>query len=203
MNPWTRNTPARRSAGADRPWIDCAPPARARELWEEGRAFVALDFETTGLSDRDDRIVEYGALRFDRSGPLEEFSILVDPLRPISPEAAAVSGITDDLVRGLTPWNGALPDFLAFLSDHPLVAHNAPFDISFLNGACRLEGRGNPANLIFDTRLLARQAFPGRQSYSLQVLAKDLGIDPGEAHRALDDAYTCMKLFLLCMGQGS
>jgi DNA polymerase III epsilon subunit family exonuclease len=168
-------------------------------LWEGGRSFVALDFETTGLSERDDRIVEYGALRFDKTGPLEEFSLLVDPLMPISPEAAAVSGIDDALVRGLTPWRRALPDFLAFLSDQPLVAHNAPFDLSFLNRACELEGLKKPDNPVFDTRPLAKEAFPGHGSYSLQALAAVLGLDPGEAHRALDDAYTCMRLFERCV----
>jgi DNA polymerase-3 subunit epsilon len=180
-------------------WIETLPLAEAARRLASGEIFAALDFETTGLNPEGDRICEYGAVKFSREGELEEFSILCDPGIPISKDAQAVSGISDEMVRGLERAESVLPSFLSFLGDASLVAHNAPFDLSFLYAASRRLPSPKPANPVFDTRTLARDAFPGFPRYSLQDLARAFAIDPGDAHRALDDAYTCMRLFLKCV----
>ncbi len=180
-------------------WIESLPLAEAARRLEAGEAFVALDFETTGLSPEGDRVCEYGAVRFSRDGELEEFSVLCDPGIPISKDAQAVSGISDDMVRGLEATERVLPSFVEFLGGSALIAHNAPFDLSFLYAAMARAGEAKPSNPVFDTRILARDAFPGFPRYSLQDLAKAFRIDPGDAHRALDDAYTCMRLFMKCV----
>jgi len=184
---------------ARRAWIDTLPLPQAAARLEAGEAFVALDFETTGLHPDKDRICEFGAVKFSREGELEEFSLLCDPGIPISEDAQAVSGISNEMVRGLEPVELALPGFLAFLGGAGLVAHNAPFDLSFLYAAAERAAAAKPANPAFDTRLLARDAFPGLPRYGLQALARAFGIDPGSAHRALDAAYTCMRLFMKCV----
>ncbi len=185
--------------GQRRDWVDCGPAAVALRDFNAGMAFIALDFETTGLSPQSDRICEFGAVKFNREGILAEFGCLCDPGIAINPEASRVSGISDAMVRGQTPESEILVDFIAFLRTCPLVAHNAPFDIGFLRAGLGRLGLPSLSNPIYDTRLLAKQAFPGRGSYSLQVLVSGLGIDPGQAHRALDDAKTCMSLFLRCL----
>ncbi len=167
-------------------------------LW--GRAvFTALDFETTGLDPRLDRICEIGAVRFPPGGAVEEsFELLVNPGRPISPDASRVSGITDEMVREARPLEEALPELLDFLGDSILAAHNAAFDLGFLKAAAARAGLPEPRNRVADTCGLARQAFPGLPSYSLPKLALRMGLDGGRAHRACDDARTCLRLLELC-----
>lgn len=182
-----------------RDWIECGPSRAAARDFDSGMAFIALDFETTGLSASEDRVCEVGALKFNRDGVLGEFGSLCDPGRPISPDASRVSGIDDSMVRGQAPERDLLDGLYAFLRGCPIVAHNAPFDLGFL--AHDRARRGLPAlpNAVYDTRLLAREAFPGLPRYSLQDLNAKLGVDPGKAHRALDDARACMTVFLLCL----
>lgn len=172
---------------------------RLRELW--GRAsFAVLDFETTGLDSRADRICEIGALRLSDTGAeAASLDLLVNPGLPIRPEASRVSGITDEMVRDARPVEEALPELLAFLGDSVIVAHNAPFDLGFLKAAAERAGLPAPSNLVADTRDLAREAFPGLPSYALQNLARSFGLSAGNAHRACDDARTCARLLVLCV----
>lgn len=171
---------------------------RLRELW--GRvSFAVLDFETTGLDSRSDRICEIGALRLSETGAeAASLDLLVNPGLPIRPEASRVNGITDEMVRDARPVEEALPELLAFLGDSVIVAHNASFDLGFLKAAAERAGLPVPANLVADTRDLAREAFPGLPSYALQNLARSFGLSPGNAHRACDDARTCARLLALC-----
>lgn len=163
--------------------------------------FVAFDFETTGLYPASDRIVEFGAVRFRGDSVLAEFELLADPGIPISPDAARVSGISDADVAGCRPVADVVPEFVGFLANAVLVAHNAPFDLGFLRAAVQGAGLGDVRNLVVDTQTLAIKAFPRRRSYSLQNLAVDLGLPPNRAHRALDDAVMCMRLFNRCVAE--
>jgi len=94
-------------------------------------AFAALDLETTGLKPGIDRIVEFGAVRFSRRELGDSFSALVDPGIPVTPGAAAVSGITDFMLRGKPSPTEVLPDFISFLERRVLIAHHAVFDSDF------------------------------------------------------------------------
>jgi DNA polymerase III epsilon subunit family exonuclease len=161
--------------------------------------FAAFDFETTGLYPASDRIVEFGAVRFRDGEIIDTFERLADPGIPISPDAAAVSGISDADVVGKTPVAEVVPEFVSFLGDAILTAHNAPFDLGFLRAAVGALGRADVGNTIIDTQVLAMKAFPKRKSYGLQNLATELGLPPNRAHRALDDAIMCMRLFLRCV----
>jgi DNA polymerase III epsilon subunit family exonuclease len=163
--------------------------------------FAAIDFETTGLYPTSDRIVEFGAVRFRGIEIAGEFELLANPGIPIGAEAAAVSGITDEKVAGARPVDEIVPEFLEFLGDAVLVAHNAPFDVGFLRAAVAALGLGEVTNPIVDTQTLAIKAFPRRKSYSLQNLATELGLPPNRAHRALDDAIMCMRLFHKCVDE--
>jgi DNA polymerase-3 subunit epsilon len=211
----------------------------AQEFWgEEGRpaVFTVFDLETTGLDPKKEKIVEIGAVKFDRRGPIGRFSVLVDPGVPMPAEASRINGITDAMLAGKPSLDLVLPDFLRFIGDSPIIAHNAPFDCSFVDAALaeRFErarkarpedaAQGSlldaasdapaeapkwappfPAlpNRVIDTRIYAKEAFPGRWKYSLQELAKYLGIDALEAHRAEDDARVCMELFVKCAERGA
>jgi DNA polymerase-3 subunit epsilon len=161
---------------------------------------VALDLETTGLIPGLDRIVEIGAVAFSCVGGVEaEYEALVDPGIPIPAVASRVSGISDDMVRGRPAVTEELPRFLAFLGDAVAVAHNAAFDGGFLAADIAHLGLAAPPTPLVDTRALARAVLPGRQSYSLDALCRDLGITGWSAHRALPDAHRCRMLFLACL----
>jgi DNA polymerase III subunit epsilon len=185
----------------NREWIACSGSKAALAHRAAKRPFVAFDFETTGLDSTLDRVCEFGAVRFGPDGEEEEFSALADPGIPISEEAAKVSGISDEMVAGLRPVGEVMREFIAFLGNAPLVAHNTPFDASFMYAEADRQGIARPKNELFDSRLLAKEAFPHEEKYSLQILAARFRLDPGSAHRALDDAYTCMRLFQLCLNE--
>jgi DNA polymerase III epsilon subunit family exonuclease len=160
--------------------------------------FTAFDFETTGLFPASDRIVEFGAVRFKNGEILDSFEMLVNPGVPIGADAAKVSGITDSDVADAPPVIEAVPRFLDFIEGSVLVAHNASFDVGFLRAAVEIAKLGTIENPVCDTQGLAIKAFPGKRSYSLSNLAADLGLPAYRAHRALDDAQMCMRLFLKC-----
>jgi DNA polymerase III subunit epsilon len=173
-----------------------------------GRAsFVAFDFETTGLDAQKERIVEIGAVRFslrERGGEWElatgeEYASLVNPGRPIPSQASAIHGISDLDVSFSPSFKEAAPDFLGFLGESVLVAHNAPFDLGFLAAECERAGLAVPLNAAYDTKLLAKTAVPHLPSYSLKALSASFGIAQQEAHRGADDARVCMELFARCV----
>lgn len=97
--------------------------------------FVVFDLETTGLEPKRERIVEIGAVKFDRRGPIGRFSVLIDPGIPMPAKASEINGITDAMLAGQPGIDLVLPDFLRFAGDAPLIAHNASFDCSFVNAA--------------------------------------------------------------------
>lgn len=160
--------------------------------------FTAFDFETTGLNAGVDRIVEIGGVRFRNNEILGTFQRLVNPGIVISEAASAVSGITNAMVVAYPAVKEILPQFMEFAADSVLLAHNAPFDLGFLRAALRDGGFDDVTNLVIDTQELAKRAFPKQKSYSLQNLVAFLRFPPNNAHRALDDAEMCMKLFLAC-----
>ncbi|MFP4114199.1 MAG: PolC-type DNA polymerase III [Spirochaetota bacterium] len=163
--------------------------------------FAAIDFETTGLYPARDRIVEFGAVLFRGGEVLATFERLANPGIPIGADAAAVSGISDADVAKETPVGELVPEFVSFLGDAVVMAHNAPFDVGFLRAAIQALGGEDVRNTIIDTQLLAMKAFPKRRSYGLQNLATELGLPPNRAHRALDDAMMCMRLFQRCVDE--
>jgi len=163
--------------------------------------FVAFDFETTGLSAEKDSIVEFGAVKFNGSKILDSFQSLIDPERSIPLDASQVSGINDAMVKGQPLLPSVLPGFMQFIEGSVLIAHNAGFDLGFLRKACALHGLPLPENLVLDTQVIARKAFPGQKSYSLQNLVNFLRFPPNQAHRAKDDAIMCMKLFNACVAE--
>lgn len=155
--------------------------------------FVAFDLETTGLSYASDAIAEIGAVRVEDGKITETFSSLVDPERPMPAEAYAVNHISDDMLKGQPRIYEVLPAFLSFVGNDVLVAHNAPFDCRFLSQAC-LRYRFKAPARYFDTLNLAPVFFPNAKNKKLPTLLEAAGIDPGESHRALDDANALAEL---------
>ncbi len=159
--------------------------------------YTAFDFETTGIDPVEGRIIECGAVRFTVDGVLSTFHSLIKPDVPIPVEATRVHGITEQDVADAPPETVVIESFLHYLEGSILVAHNANFDVGFLHGALTRIGRaGELTNLVLDTLFIARKAFPRLKSYKLSELQKELLLTKKQSHRALDDAYTCMEVFM-------
>ena len=159
---------------------------------------VAFDVETTGLVAGVDRVVELGAVAFQGDEVLDTFSRLVNPGIPMPCAAGRVNGITDEMLAEAPPPAAALPGFLRLLSRGTPLAHNAAFDVGFVGTEAEEAGLSAPLGPVLDTRGLARSAFPGRFSYSLGNLSRDLQLEMPVAHRALADAHACRRLFQAC-----
>ena len=158
-------------------------------------AFIAFDTETTGLDPASGRIVEIGAVKFDRCGVIARYNVLINPEMPMPEEAGKVNGITDAMLKDKPLIADVFPDFFDFIGTGVLVAHNAPFDINYVNAELKRAGKSPLTNKAVDTRIFAKEVFPGLSSYALQDLAVQFSITALEAHRAEDDARVCMELF--------
>jgi DNA polymerase III epsilon subunit len=160
-----------------------------------------IDLETTGLyPKRGDRILEIAAVPVvDGLIRMEgAFNRLVNPLTPIPPEATRINGITDEMVRGAPPIERVLPEFFACVGVHPLVAHNAAFDVGFLRHYANALGLSGFTNRVVDTIDISKELFPGSKSHSLDALVLRLGIPTGDGkrHRSLQDAFLAALCYL-------
>ena len=161
---------------------------------------VAFDLETTGLSPRSDRILEIGAVRYDRAlRPVDELEVVVDPQMPIPLAIQRLVGLTDDDVRGAPAPAEAAAQLARFCGDAALIAHGGTFDLLFLR-ALLSETFG--ARLLYDTLDLARVFLPTYESHSLPLLSRRLGIAHERPHRALSDARATGQLFRVLVGAG-
>lgn len=153
------------------------------------RALVAFDTETTGLWALSNRLVEIGAVRF-RLGeePSATFQHLINPEREIPEDAIAVHHISNAMVATAPKTEEILPRFLDFIGDSILIAHNAPFDISFIGMELDRARLPIPENQVLDTVDIFHRLFPGAPSYSLLSLISVFKIAQNQEHRALSDA---------------
>lgn len=163
------------------------------------QVFVAFDTETTGLWAPVNRIVEIGAVKFEVEVREDEtFQSLIDPQRVMPPDVIKVHGITDDMVAGAPDACEVLTRFREFCgTDTVLIAHNAPFDISFVGAELARAGLAFGDNIIIDTVDIVRRTTPGLKSYSLESLSRQFGLASSQDHRALADARLVAELFRL------
>ena len=169
---------------------------RLRKLYEEGAVFTAFDTETTGISPTNSRIIEIGAVRFSQDGILAKWQHLFYPDQILSPFIINLTHITQEMVDAADPISKHIRDFLSFLGSSIIVAHNAQFDLNFLNTECENCGLPLTHNYAVDTLQLSRVIYPEAEHHKLDFLADYLQINKGTSHRAMDDALTCMNLFI-------
>lgn len=161
-----------------------------------GTPLVVFDLETTGFSPcAGDEIVEIGTIRVLGDEIVSEFHSMINPVRPISPGASAVNGITNDMVKDAPFIEEMLPRFLEFIGDSPLVIQNASFDLPFIAWKCVEMGITHGNNLVFDTMLLARSLRPEFGKYNLETLVYRLGVEEAPDHRAVGDSIAAWQVF--------
>ena len=156
--------------------------------------YCVLDIETTGLSFRTEKITELGAIKIKNGEVIDTFECFVNPEKPIPERVVEVTHITDDMVKDARTIKEILPEFLEFMGDSVLVAHNADFDIGFLKHNAEELGY-KLDNTYIDTLRLAKDLFPDFKKYKLGLIADKLGIVVEVAHRALDDVKTLVAVF--------
>ena len=156
--------------------------------------YVVFDIETTGLSCVRNKIIEIGAVKMRGTEIVDRFSEFVDPLEPIPYHITQLTSITDDMVRGARTVEQVLPQFLEFVGDAIVVAHNASFDVSFIEeNSKRLKLEFE--NTYVDTMELSRVLLPHLPNYRLETVAKDLDCVLEHHHRAVDDAECTSLIF--------
>jgi DNA polymerase-3 subunit epsilon len=180
--------------------VGLARPLGADLLLEDAE-YVVVDLETTGLRPGSSQICEIGAVRVRGFELVEEFQTLVDPRVPLGAVISALTGLTDRQLRGAPPPSVAVQRFLAFAGDSVLVAHNARFDMAFLDRETeRLTGSRLAAPVV-DTVPLARRLLAGRvPRASLAQLSYFFGTAVQPCHRALPDAQATAEVLLALIG---
>lgn len=160
--------------------------------------FICFDIETTGLSANRDKITEIGAVKVENGQITDTFSTFANPGMPIPAKITELTGITDAMVKDAPSQSEAVSAFLEFTGDNVLVAHNAPFDTSFIRKACENMNREYNYTSI-DTVAISRAILTDIKNCKLDTVAKYLRLGDFNHHRATDDAEMLARIFInLC-----
>lgn len=160
--------------------------------------YTVFDTETTGLEPSNgDEIIQIGAARIVNNRLLrqEVFDQIIDPECPLKPASIPIHGITEDMVRGKPTIDVVLPSFHEFCEDTVLIAHNAAFDMRFLQ--LKEERTGIKfTQPVLDTLLLSAVVHPNQESHKLDVILERLGVHIDSRHNALEDSLATAEVFL-------
>lgn len=158
--------------------------------------FIAFDFETTGLDPGRDRIIEIAAIKFEEGEPRDRYVTLVNPEMSIPSFITGITGISNDMVVDAPKEEQIVESFLKFIGNAPMVAHNTPFDVSFLNGLAERHGRALPERNYYDTLPLSRTFLFFQPTHNLSALSDFYGFSTEGAHRAEYDTENCGCAFV-------
>ena len=174
---------------------DNAPVIKNANDESLSQTFVVFDLETTGFSNKNDKITEIGAVKIENFKVVDRFSQLINPQKDISYKVQELTGITNDLIKDKPTIEEVLPKFIEFIGDSVMVAHNADFDMGFMQQKCR-EQNIEFKNTSVDTLTLARTLLPHMKRFRLNLIAKELGVPLLNHHRAVDDAEATAHIFI-------
>ncbi|MFC4735642.1 PolC-type DNA polymerase III [Bacillus daqingensis] len=157
-----------------------------RDLKEE--TYIVFDVETTGLSAVYNTIIELAAVKIQNGEVIDKFESFADPGEKLSATIIELTGITDDMLEGQPAIDEVLVSFREWCGSDTLVAHNASFDIGFLNAGYQKAGLDKVKNPVIDTLELGRMLYPHFKNYRLNTLCKKFNIELVSHHRAIYDA---------------
>jgi len=156
---------------------------------------AVFDTETTGVDPFIHRIVELAVVKLKDGEAIDSRTWLLNPQRFIPEEASTIHGITGEMVADAPLFGEVYDEFLAFVEGCVLVAHNAQFDINFINQECARAQVPPPEVPVFDSLRLFRTWFPDRSSYTLESMAEELEITEDAFHRAEADSLYAGLIF--------
>ncbi|GGE65264.1 PolC-type DNA polymerase III [Priestia taiwanensis] len=172
----------------------------------EDETYVVFDVETTGLSAAYDTIIELAAVKIKEGEIIERFERFANPNHPLSATTIELTGITDDMVKDAPQVDVVLREFKEWMEDYTLVAHNASFDMGFIQVGFKKYGIDKAMNPVIDTLELARFLHPEMKNHRLNTLCKKFDIELTQHHRAIYDteatAYLLVKLLKGALEQG-
>ncbi len=159
---------------------------------------MAFDTETTGLNPLVDRVIEIGAVKFNCNGVIQTYDQLINPKIQLRQYITELTHITDEMLVSKPVFFEAAKSFLDFIDGSILVAHNAQFDLRFINAELARLNKSPLKNQAIDSLRFARTTFPKPEttSWKLGSLAEKLAVEVKNAHRAEDDARVCMEIFI-------
>ena len=158
--------------------------------------FVVFDVETTGLSAVYDTIIELAAVKVKNGEIVDRFESFANPHHPLSATTINLTGITDDMVKDAPEVSDMLRKFKDWAEDGIFVAHNASFDMGFLNVGYRKMGEDKAPNPVIDTLELGRFLYPDMKNHRLNTLAKKFDIELTQHHRAIYDTEATAHLLI-------
>ena len=158
--------------------------------------FIAFDFETTGLQVETDRAIEVAAIMFKDGKPAEKFVTLINPQIPISNLIADITGITNEMVAESPFEKEIIDDLFEFLGDYPIVAHNTPFDLSFLRAMAERHNKEFIERKCYDTLTLSRAFLFFQPTHNLSAVSEYFNLSSEGAHRAEKDTENCGEVFI-------
>lgn len=156
-------------------------------------SYVVIDIETTGLDPHFDDIIELAGIKYADGIEIERFQTLVNA--EVDEFVTELTGITNEMLRDAPNINDALPRFLAFVGDSPVVGHNVNFDINFIYDNAEYIGLPAFSNNFVDTMRISRRLYKDMKNHKLSTLSAYLGIDSVIEHRALSDCLVTQQCF--------
>lgn len=159
--------------------------------------YVVFDLETTGLEPETSKIIEIGALKYRNNELVEEFSVLINPECKIPSIITEITGIKDEDVVNKKTIKEVLPEFILFIEDLPLIAHNSSFDLSFIEENIHSLKLNPLKNKNIDTLEIAKTYIPKAYNYKLETLKKFFKLEYG-SHRSVDDCKTTHYVYQYC-----
>ena len=158
--------------------------------------YVVFDVETTGLSAVYDTIIELAAVKIKNGEIIDRFESFANPHKPLSATIINLTSITDDMLQDAPEVEAVLKRFHRWTEDAIFVAHNASFDMGFLNAGYKKVGLEKATNPVIDTLELGRLLYPELKNHRLNTLAKKLDVELTQHHRAIYDAEATGYIFL-------
>lgn len=156
---------------------------------------VVLDIETTGFSKRMHAMTEIAAIKVKDGKIIGKFHTLVNPETHIPSKITEITGITDEMVKDAPVSKDIMPDFVKFVEEYPIIAHNATFDHGFLNHHSKMHTGKSLNNTTICTMKLANRIPLNIVNKKLGTLCEHFNIDNNQAHRALSDTLATVELF--------
>lgn len=155
--------------------------------------FVAVDVETTGLSPLSSELIEVSAIKYENAKKVATYTSLIKPIQEIPEKITKLTGITNTMVKDARPVFEVMVELISFIGKHTIVAHNAPFDVSFLQ---MYSNNSFSKNKVVDTVKLGRKMYPELINHKLGTIAKHIGIQEDGFHRAEFDCECCANIYL-------